>query len=172
MCQEDVMSRNYMSLKTVYSDGVFGKDGIKDLERARYNLGYLAKEVMKKFPNGDALTNGRAYRTVVLKGEDFTDGERTISNIRNIAKEMGFVTPPPDIARLLRKSVSDDEIASMGLWWLVVMHEPITASDGYPRVLGINRAYEGRRFESYFCLSDDKWYHDGGFVFLAPPATL
>jgi len=155
-----------VSLKEVTSDGVNGKDGIKDLEKARYNLGDYAKDVMKK--DAYVVSNGKVYKPVVLKGEAFTDDERVTANIRKVAAEMGLITPPAELARLLRKSVSDEEIAAMGLYWLIVMHEPITDSDGDPYVLGLNRRGRGRWLSASYGYSDYRWHREGGFVFLAP----
>ncbi|MBI2065820.1 MAG: hypothetical protein HYT68_02015 [Candidatus Zambryskibacteria bacterium] len=153
-------------LKEVTSDGVSGKDGIKDLEKARYNVGNWAKDVMKQ--KAYVVVNGKTYKPVVLKGEDFTDDERVTSNIRKVAEEMGFITPPAELARLLRKSVSDEEIAAMGLYWLIVMHESITASDGRPVVLGLSRDDGGRWLYAYRGNSDNRWFRENGVVFLAP----
>ncbi len=155
-----------VALNLVVSDGVSGKDGIKDLEKARYNVGDWAKDVMKQ--KSYVVSNGVTYKPVVLKGECFTDDERVTSNIRKVAEEMGLITPTAELARLLRKSVSDEEIAAMGLYWLIVMHEPITDSDGPPIVLGLLRVDAGRWLDAYFGYSDDRWGREYGFVFLAP----
>lgn len=155
-----------VSLKEVTSDGVSGKNGIKDLEKARYNVGDWAKDVMMK--DAYVVSNGKVYKPVVLKGEDFTDDERVTANIRKVAAEMGLITPPAELARLLRKSVSDEEIAAMGLYWLIVMHETITDSDGYPSVLGLFRDDRGRWLDACYGYSDGRWDREIGFVFLTP----
>ncbi|OHA91128.1 MAG: hypothetical protein A2758_01465 [Candidatus Zambryskibacteria bacterium RIFCSPHIGHO2_01_FULL_49_18] len=155
-----------IALKPVTSDGVSGKDGIKDLEKARYNVGDWVKDVMKQ--KVYVVTNGKVYKPVVLKGEDFTDDERVTSNIRKVAEEMKLVTPPAQLARLLRKSVSDEELEQMGLYALIVMHQPITGSGGFPNVLGLYRNDEGRWLNAYFGHAGHRWYRDLGFVFLAP----
>lgn len=155
-----------VSLKEVTSDGVSGKNGIKDLEKARYNVGDWAKDVMMK--DAYVVSNGKVYKPVVLKGEDFTDDERVTANIRKVAAEMGLITPPAELARLLRKSVSDEEIAAMGLYWLIVMHETITDSDGYPSVLGLFRDDRGRWLSAYDGYSGSRWDREDGFVFLTP----
>jgi hypothetical protein len=158
-----------VALNLVTSDGIAGSDGIKDLEKARYNVGDWAKDVMKQ--KVYVVSNGVAYKPVVLKGEDFTDGERVTSNIRKVAEEMGLITPPAELARLLRKSVSDEEIAAMGLWWLIVMHEPITDSGGGPDLLGLGRGGGGRGLDACDGCSDSRWDRESGFVFLAPQVS-
>ncbi len=155
-----------VALKEVTSDGISGRDDIMDLEKSSYRVGDWAKDVMKQ--KAYVVSNGKTYKPVVLCGEDFTDDERVTSNIRKVAKGMRLITPPAELARLLRKSVSDEKIAAMGLWWLIVMHEPITDSDGDPDVLGLNRRGGGRWLDACDGSSGDGWGRGCGFVFLAP----
>lgn len=153
-------------LKEVTSDGLSGKDGVEDLEKLGYHVGNWAKDVMGR--KAYVVSNGKVYKPVVLKGEDFTDDERVTSNIRKTAEEIKLATPPVELARLLRKSVSDAEIKAMGLTWLIVMHEAITVSDGAPTLLGLDRRDEGRCLRAGDGRPVRKWPRRGGFVFLAP----
>lgn len=40
------------------------------------------------------IIEGVRYEPVVISGRNFTDAERTTSNIREVAKKMGFIPPP------------------------------------------------------------------------------
>ena len=157
-----------VALGPVTSDGVIRVDHIKDLENASYRVDDQAREVMGQ--QEYTTSNGVPYRPVVLKGEDFTDHERFISNIRKVAEGMRLITPPAELARLLRKSIFDAEIEAMGLWALIVMHEPITDAGGDPVILGMDRDNRGQWVYAYFGGPDLGWSHGDGFVFLAPQA--
>lgn len=155
-----------MIVRHVTTDGRTGEQFITTLESANYNVGDYAKQLLRsdKFVS----TNGKTYKLVVIKCDEFEDNDRITSKIRDEAKKRGYLTPPVEVAPLLRELVSDEEIAAMGLYWLIVMHEPITDSDGYPHVLGISRSGEGRWLDADGGYADFRWYREDGFVFLVP----
>jgi hypothetical protein len=157
---------NWVSLAPVTSDGRPGQAGICELEKSHYRVDNWAKDVMTK--PAYVVTNGKVYKPVVLLGGDFEDNERVTSNIRKVAEEMHFITPPAELARLLRKSVTDTMIEDMGLWALIVMHEPITDSLGYPHLLGVSRVADGQWLRACSGGPGLGWRREGGFVFLAP----
>src|SRR3989344_207226 len=153
-----------MIVRHVTMDGRTGEQFIATLESANYNVGDYAKQLLRsdKFVS----TNGKTYKLVVMKGEEFEDNDRITSKIRDEAKKRGYLTPPVEVAPLLRELVSDEELEQMGLYWLIVMHEPITASDGYPKVLGIDRDDKGRWLSACGGYSGSGWSRELGFVFL------
>lgn len=71
---------------------------------------------------------------------------------------------------MLREAISDKEIEEMGLSALIVMHEPIFASDGYPNVLCVRRYGGGLWLYAYNGRPGIRWPRGVGFVFLAPRA--
>jgi len=150
----------------VVSDGRTGEQFIASLESASYKASDYAKDVMRKPPF--VSTTGQKYKLVVIKGEEFEDDDRITSKIRAEADRRDYRVPPAEVAPLLRELVSDEEIERMGLYWLIVMHEPITDSDGRPRVLGIHRYGKGRWLNACHGRADGRWGREGGFVFLAP----
>ena len=153
-------------LPSITSDGRTGKQFTKSLEKAGYRVGDYAKDVMSKL--AFVSTTRIVYKPVVILGQQFEDDERITSNIRKFAEERKYITPPAELAPLLRESVSDEEIERMGLWALIVMHEPITASNGSPRLLGVRRDDDGRWLEASWDNPDRVWDRRRGFVFLAP----
>ena len=155
-----------MIVRHVTTDGRTGEQFIDTLTTANYNLGDYGKQLLRsdKF----VPTNGKTYKLVVMKGEEFEDNDRITSKIRDEAKKRGYLTPPVEVAPLLRELVSDEELEQMGLWYLIIMHEPITASDGYPDVLGIYRHGEGRWLYAYDGRAGRRWRRELGFVFLVP----
>lgn len=150
----------------VTSDGRTGVEFIHSLEKAKYNLGDWAKEVLKK-PTFISTT-GQKYKLVVIKGEEFSDNDRITSKIRAEAAKRGYLTPPAEVTPLLREHLSDEEIKRRGLYWLIVMHEPIADSAGHPSVLGLSRSDEGRWLNAFDGSARRKWLHDDGFVFVQP----
>ncbi len=153
-------------VRQVTADGRTGEQFIGALTTANYNIGDYAKQVMRK-PEF-VTTNGVTYKLVVIKGDEFEDNDRITSKIREEAESRGYLTPPAEVAPLLRESVSDEDLEVMGLYALIVMHEPITASGGSPRVLGVDRIDEGRWLRACYGGADGGWSREDGFVFLVP----
>ncbi len=150
----------------VTSDGRTGEQFIATLKKAKYNVGDYAMNIMRK-PEF-VSTNGKTYKLVVIKGEEFEDDDRTTSKICAEAQRRGYLTPSAEVAPLLREMVSDEEIERMGLWALIVMHEPITGSLGDPGVLGVSRRGGGRWLLTCSGRPGFRWGRGAGFVFLAP----
>lgn len=155
-----------MVVRHVTTDGRTGERFIATLEKANYNVGDYAKQLLRsdKFVS----TNGKTYKLVVMKGDEFEDDDRVTSKIREEAKKRGYLTPPIEVAPLLRELVSDEGLEQMGLYWLIIMHEPITDSVGHPRVLGIDRRGKGRWLNAYHGHAGRRWNRGLGFVFLVP----
>jgi hypothetical protein len=153
-------------LNEVVSDGVLGRDSGKIVQRFGYRVIHRARKVMSK--PAYVVTKGNGYKPVVLLGGDFTDDERTTSNIRRVAEEMRLITPPAELARLIRKSTSDSALAGLGLGALIVMHEPVVVERGDPYLLCAHRYGDGQSLDAYPASLTSKWAREHGFVFLAP----
>jgi len=160
-------------LKPVTSDGRNGHQFIEVMEFNRFDLGKWAKNCMTvgRDAQGNLVVtsdSGQVYKPVVIKGEEFEDDERITSNIRKVVAGMKCLTPPWWLAPLLREAMSDEEIEALGLDWLIVMHEPITDSDGRLSLLGLSRYDAGRELFAYYGYPTPRWFRRRGFVFLAP----
>lgn len=150
----------------VTSNGITGESWITRLEKARYRVGDYSKQLLrgKKF----VATNGVTYKLVVIKGEEFEDENRITSKIRKEALRRGYLTPSLEMAPLLREALSDEELEMMGLVYLVVMHEPISDSDGDLDRLGLGRDVKGRWLRTFWDRPGCGWGREDGFVFLFP----
>lgn len=150
----------------VTSNGLSGESWVMRLEKARYRVGDYAKQLLrsKKF----VPTTGVTYRLAVIRGEEFEDENRITSKIREEAARRGYITPSAEHAPLLRELVSDEEIEAMGLYYLVVMHEPIKGADGYPYLLSFDRHDVGRWLSTFWDNPDHGWRRESGFAFLVP----
>lgn len=154
----------------VPTDGRTGEQWIASLEGQGNRVGGYAKELLRseKFVS----TNGVTYHLVVISGDEFEDGVRTNRDIRAEAASRGYPTPSAEVAPYLREMVSDEEIKRMGFWALIVMHEPITDSDGYLDLLGVGRDDDGRWLSTSYGRPDYRWFRECGFVFLVPASTV
>ena len=148
-------------LQKVKSDGTTGSEWITRLQKAS-NLTHYAANFLSEI----TVTMGKIYKPVVIYGWEFEDGKRTTENVRQKAKEWGYQTPPAELAPILRENISDTLIADMGLWSLIIMHDPFVDSIDRPRLFELNRADKETLSENIIFSST---YHPRrvGFVFLA-----
>jgi len=149
---------------TVVSDGHNANALIGALEAKGRRVSNWAKDVMSKA--GFKTTKGQAYNFVVIRGDEFAvDAERTTANIFAEGARRRYRKPPADAAALLREKFTQEEL---GFPYVVVMHEPITDSDGYPRLLVLYRGDGGGRLYAWRAGPDRQWDRGRVFVFLAP----
>jgi hypothetical protein len=147
----------------VTSDGTTGPQWISRLEQKGFRLSADAKSVLRSpdfWP-----TNGVTYKIAVLKGTLFTDSNRITKKIREEAERRKLEEPNAESACLIREMFSDEELEDMGIWWIVVFHEPIKDFVGDPRLLAVSRVHEGRWLDAYSFRSVDDWRSDCGFAF-------
>jgi len=153
----------------VVSDGLAAEQSIAELKAEGFNVWNEVKFLMRS--SAYVVTNGVVYRVGIIKGDEFDDNVRTTENIRKEAARRRWIEPPAELARLLRKKVSDKELEKMGLWWLVVMHKPVPVSDGGPLLLGLSRGGDGRRLNAYDVKPGYRWDREDGFAFLLPQVS-
>ncbi len=153
----------------VTTRGRTGEQCITSLEEQNFRLGSYGKELLRS--EAFIATNGTIYNLVVIYGNEFEDSERTNANIRAEGTLRGYLTPPMEVAPYLREMFSDEDLEQIGIWALVVMHEPVNASDGFALVLGDIRGVEGRWLGTYDGHPGGRWSREYGFVFLAPASN-
>lgn len=153
----------------VTTNGRVGEQWITHLEQKRYRVGDYAKQLLRdtKF----VATNGITYTLAVIMGDEFEDADRTNQNIRKVAHDRGYLYPTVELGPYLREMFSDEDLKKMGLWALILMHEPITGSDGHLHMLGVDRRDDGRWLLTYFGRPDRRWDRGLGFVFLVPASS-
>ena len=107
----------------------------------------------------------------VMRGKRFIDSDGTTKNVRAEGNRRGWKHGndiSPEIACLIREKFTDEELEAMGLWWIVVMHEPINDSDGDPNLLSAFRYDDGRWLDADVDRPGYEWDDDGGFAFVIP----
>ena len=149
----------------VTSDGTTGPEWIERLERKGFRVGGHTKSILRS-PDFKP-TSGVTIEIAVLKGELFEGDDRTTENVRVEAGRRGLMAPNAEVACLIREKFSDKEIKEIGLWSIIVMHEPIEDSDGDSCLLGANRYIGGHWLSTCYGGPDGRWFHDSGFAFVA-----
>jgi len=150
---------------SVTSDGTTGSQWITRLEGRGFRVNDYAKSVLRS--SAFKSTEGVTYEVAVLKGMLFEDGDRITEKIRAEADHQNLAKPNAEVACLIRETFSDKEIEAMGLWWIVVMHEPIKASDGNRNLLSANRVVAGCWLNACDGYPGHRWYREYGFAFVA-----
>lgn len=150
---------------SVTSDGTSGVDWITRLESKGFRVGEYVKEVLRT--PAFKPTSGVTTEVAVLKGKDmlFGDLDRSTSNIRDLATRHKLTTLDAEVACLIRLKFTDREIGQMGLWHIVVMHEPIKDLDGDRLLLNVDRDKNGCWLSACDGAPDGIWGRDGGFAF-------
>lgn len=152
---------------SVTSDGTTGEAWITRLEGKGFRVGDYAKSVLRS--KSFKPTSGITTEVAVLKGDTFSDDDLITAKIRKEAKRRKWSKPHAEVACLIREKFSDEEIAAMGLGWIVTMHEPISDYVGSLSLLGANRYGDGRRLNACKGRPEDKWSRDGGLAFAVSP---
>jgi len=148
---------------SVISDGTTGEEWVKRLSSKGFRVSASAKQLLRSprfLP-----TNGVATEVAVLKGPLFNDNDLVTSKIRAEAKKRQLLPPSVEVACLIREKFTDEELEAMGLWGLVVMHEPIKDSDGCPDLLSAGRSGDGRWLCADYGGPARRWGRGSGFAF-------
>lgn len=153
------------SVFTVTSDGRNAEGLTRTLEQKNFRVSWHAEEVMQS-PQF-IITSGRTYQLGIIYGDEISDEKRSTANVREEAKKRGWLTPPAEVAHLTREKISDNDLERMGVWWLMIMHEPIEVSDDGPGFLALDRT-DGGRWLAYYDRPDCGWDRGDGFVFVVP----
>ncbi len=148
---------------SVTSNGMTGPQWIEHFEKKGIQLSKWAKDVLLS-PDFKP-TNGVTTEVAVLKGMLFEDNDRVTSKIRAEAGKRKLVKPNAELGCLIRDMFTDEEIAAMGLVWIVAFHEPIKDSGGGPGLLSASRGDDGRWLRAYYDGPGGRWRRDGGFAF-------
>src|SRR3989344_350460 len=149
-------------LSPVISDGTTGSQWIERHERKGFRLADYAKRALHS--DDFKPTNGVITEIAVLKGVLFEDNGRTTKKARALGEALRFTKPNAEVACLIRENFSDEEIKAMGLWWIVVMHEPIISGGG-PCLLGPALDGDGLWLRAYRDYPGRRWDHVDGFAF-------
>lgn len=159
--------RTLIYLPEVVSSGGTGSDIVKSLKTDHYGVGYEAKAVM--CGQNFISTSGERYHPVIVPGAYFEDGERISSFVDQVAtRRMRLLVPPIELAHLLRRVLSMEEMERMGFKWVVVMHERVTLPSDEPCRLVISKSGGLPSLHAFIGGERREWRKETGFVYLAP----
>ena len=147
----------------VTSNGMTGPAWIDWFERNGIRFTKWAKDVL--LSQNFKPTSGVTYKVAVLKGTLFANSNRITKEIRVEAECRKLEKLPAEVACLIRKAFSDEALEAMGLYWIVVFHDPIKDSDGDPCLLSAYRGHEGHWLRASYDGPDDCWSSAYGFAF-------
>lgn len=151
---------------SVTSDGTTGEEWIKRLGDRDFCVSDYAKQMLRS-PDFKP-TNGVTTEVAVLKGMLFADDDRVTKKIRAKANKRKLAKPNAEVACLIREKFTDGEIKAIGLYWILVMHEPIDNFGGRPRLLYVCRSGSGRWLYACYGRPDGRWDREYGFAFAVP----
>ena len=152
---------------SVIPDGTTGEEWIKRLENKGFRISDYAKQVLRS-PDFKP-TSGVTTEIAVLKGMLFADNDRITKKIRAEAGKRKLMKPNAETAIIIREKFTDEELKAMGLWWIVVMHEPIKDSVGDPYLLDAYRFGHGRWLGACYGSPGGRWLRGCGFAFAVSP---
>lgn len=148
---------------TVTPNGWTGPGWLAWYEQNGYMLSAEAKFVLVS-PEFTQTPAASEIQIAVLTGELFINNERTTGNARAQASLRGLVPTNTDIACLIRKKFSNEEMETMGLNWIVGMHTAIQGPIG-PQLIGALQYNHELRLGSCFDEPSNKWSRRNGFAF-------
>ena len=151
------------------TEGITGPQWIEHLEKRGFQLSKWSKDILNS-PNFKPTT-GVVNNIAVLKGELFSNDDRTTEKIRAEGDKRGLKHGKdinPEIACQIRGMFTDFEIKEMGLIWIITMHESIRDSDGVPVLLNAGRCDDSRWLDADYDRPGGGWDREGGFVFVVP----
>ena len=153
----------------VTTNGRSGDQHITDLEVQGDRVDDYAQELLrgKEF----VATDGKTYKLAIIMGDEFEDDKRTNENIRVEAAKRGYLDPSVELAPYVREMFSDEDLEQMGLWALIVMHQPVSVSCGFLSLLGLRRCVGGRWLNTFDGRPDGGWSRGRGFLFLVPASN-
>lgn len=151
--------------------GLSGPDWIKRLEKGGYGISIWAKDLLNS-PKYEKhrLIKGQEIEVVLVKRSEI-DKHPTTKEVQEYAKGKGYEMPSAELSLLLRESLSDEDLKEMGVWYVVVLHDPIEDSDGDPRVLGADRYGGGRGLNAFWDGPGRQWGGSGLFAFSVPASS-
>lgn len=155
---------------SVTSDGTTGEDWIKRLEGKGFEVTDSAKQVLCS-PNFKP-TSDMTTRIAVLKGPLlFKDRNPITKEIRAEADKRKLGKPNAEVTCLICEKFTNEEIEAIGLWWIIVMHEPLKDSDGNSYLLYRRRNDNGHGLYAANLMPHAGWVPGLGFAFVCLPSS-
>jgi hypothetical protein len=149
---------------SVTSDGTGGPLWVTRLQNRGFEIPDIVKSML--YSRDFKATSGITVQVAVLKGILFDDNRRTTRDIRAEGDRRNLKKPNAEIACLIREMCLHDEIATMDLFGIVTMHEPIKDSFGDVDLLRVSGGGNGGLLAACDGGLGEGWRRDNGFAFV------
>ncbi len=149
---------------TLISNGLSPQQWEKRLECRGWKYLNFGRSILKCAT--EPATKGVTYNIVVRRGQNIKDGDRSIQQILEDAKQRGWTVPHWEIACLIRDGFTGRHLEEMGVSSILTLHRPIkvyTANIGYHR-LSIFYTESDDYFNSVVDRADIQFDHTIGFA--------
>ncbi len=164
------IEKNSVLYFTLTSSGKTGEEWVDYLESKGIFVDDYIRSVLRH-KNFRPTKAGTLHNISIIRGDLFSDENRTMKSVCNYAKGFEVIGPCVEVACLIRESFTDKEIGEMGLRRIITMHEPIPDFNGNPCVLGAS-IYERNWINTYPVTFDRVWNRDSGFAFATEKAFV
>lgn len=152
---------------SVVSDGTSGEQWISRFEAKGHCVSKATTQILcsPDFKPSSGVTT----QVAIVRGRRLGDDARITKTIRvlayagDITRGQKLFQPYAEVACLIREKFTDEQIISMGLSWIVTMHQPINDADGHPCLLMID-CINGNWFHAQYN-PKSTWNIDNGFAF-------
>ena len=151
---------------TVTSNGMTGKEWIIHFNSKGAKINDYAKQLLLS-EDFKPRKKGSVHQIEVIKGEFFSNENRTTSNIRQEADKRKLSKPNAEVACLIRDLFTGKEIRKMGLCWIVTIHEPIKDSHGYLSLLSVCSDGDVPCLRAFYGVPGCRWDREDGFAFVS-----
>lgn len=160
-----VDDRGMIYIPDLVSDGASGLQCIENL----IHLGVVASVSMRSIFLSEAYKPSpvdTVHNAVIMRGAVINIMKRSTGKIREMAKELKFLCPSPELVYLIAKKFNEEDLKGMGLQSIRVMHELFKDEygdwSGFEVTYGDNGAYISSHYDSEGELT---WAHHVGFAF-------
>lgn len=147
----------YATCLTVTSDGTSGPEWVRRLQK-RFRK--VDPDVRKVLRSGTLIpTVGVTYKIVVMKGTRWLNGYLTIEVVRHLITNKSLKEPNLEAACLVL-----EKFHSLGLFRMMIMHEPIETTSSFPTFLEAWR--NGNRLNTSMTYNNMNDSLDRGYAFV------
>ena len=155
----------------------YGTTGLQWVNYFGTKISTAAKDILCS-PNFKPATD-KVYEIAVLKGMLWGNSNRITKRICENAYSGKFTAgkklfkPHPEVACLISQMFLSKDLKNMGLSCIVIMHEHIKDSDGFPTLLNAEIYDDGLRLEgTHDSYPDNRWNCNCGFAFAVSQVSV
>lgn len=151
---------------SVISDGTTKEEWVERLESGGCIISLEAKNIL--LSSHFVPTFGVKTELAILKSTILSADDRYTTNVHEEALSRRLAIPDIEVACLLREKISKEGLKAMGLWWIAVMHSPVSSFENSLYSLCLDRYGNEDWLYVHGAKKYDSWDEEGGFAFAIP----